>query len=186
MNSEPVAEAAETPASGEGAVSARLDAIDGRLTELAELFRARIEEDAVKGELFAQLHRDLARYRDDFIFTSITRRLFSDLLRLFDRIEATLEKGALATLSQEDLVAHLQSFRNETVECLRRQEVNMIETPVGIFDETWQEAVEARPVEKVEDDQRVLGVVRHGFTYRDRVLRPTGVIVGQYQKPKET
>src|SRR4051812_37385428 len=102
-------------------LDARLDRIDEQLAQLANLFRARIEDDASKGQLFEQLHRDLARYRDDFVFTNITRRIFTDMLRLFDRVDAALDDRVAHALSRDDLVAHLTSFRNEILHCLRRQ-----------------------------------------------------------------
>lgn len=164
---------------------ARLDRVDEQLAELSKLFHARIEDDGIKSQLFEQLYLDLSRYRDDFVFTSITRRIFTDVLRLFDRVDATLDDRTLPALSRDDLVAHLTSFRNEILQCLRRQEVLVIDSPPGYFDEAWQEAVETRPVDRCEDDQKVMEVVRKGFTYRGRILRPASVIVGRYIQVKE-
>ena len=188
MSSDPLiapSAAGEKPVDQDNGLDARLDRIEEQLAALAKLFQARIEDDAIKGQLFEQLHRDLARYRDDFVFTSITQRIFTDVLRLFDRVDAAMDDRTLHALTRDELVAHLTSFRNEILQCLRRQEVFVIESPPGSFDETWQEAIEARPVEKCEDAQRVVEVVRKGFTYRGRILRPAGVIVGQYTPIKE-
>src|SRR3954462_11308147 len=83
-------------------LDARLDRIDERLAELANLFRARIEDDASKGQLFEQLPRDLDRYREDFVFTNITRRIFTDMLQLFDRVDAALDERAVHAFSHDD------------------------------------------------------------------------------------
>src|SRR4051794_16813691 len=98
MSSEPLSEraaAGEKLVHQDNGLEARLDRIGEQLTGIIDLFQARIEEDIVKGQLFEQLHQDLARYRDDFVFTSITRRIFTDLLRLFDRVDVTLDDQTL-------------------------------------------------------------------------------------------
>ena len=46
------------------------------LTGLRQLFEDKIREDAVRGELFENLYRDLANYRDDQKIVALVRRGF--------------------------------------------------------------------------------------------------------------
>ena len=62
----------------------------------------------------------------------------------------------------------MRSFRGELLQTLRRQDVLMIDQSPGVFNETFQEAIAARPVPQAEE-QKVLEVVRRGFRTRPSV-----------------
>jgi molecular chaperone GrpE (heat shock protein) len=160
-------------------------AVDAQLAGLRQLFEDKIREDAARGDLFDRLYRDLANYRDDFLFNNVTRRVLDDLIRLFDRVDRLLKQEVLEQLQSKDLIAHITSFRTEILQALRRQEVHPIEDGPGVFDETVQEAVDAAPVPRREDDQKVVAVVGRGFRYRGRVFRPERVIVGRFDARRE-
>jgi len=72
----------------------RCAAIDAQLTGLRQLFEEKIREDVARGDLFEKLYRDLANYRDDFLFNNVTRRVLDDLIRLFDRVDRLLDQEA--------------------------------------------------------------------------------------------
>lgn len=106
-----------------------------------------------KAICFEKLYRDLANYRDDFVFANITRRVLTDLIRLFDRVDALVEEDSVAHLQREDILDHVRSFRSEILQALRRQEVSIIDDGPGSFDEMVQEAVDVAAVPRREDDQ---------------------------------
>jgi molecular chaperone GrpE (heat shock protein) len=166
-------------------LDAKMNQISNQLIALSDLFHTRIEDDSTKGQLFEQLHQDLVRYRDDFVFNNITRRVFTDIVGLFDRVDTATNDVTIQSLTRDDLIAHVKSFGNEILQLLRRQEVFAVETIPGKFDEAWQEAIEAKSVENSEDDQKVLQIARKGFTYRGRILRPASVIVARHTPLKE-
>jgi molecular chaperone GrpE (heat shock protein) len=163
----------------------RCAAIDAQLTGLRQLFEEKIREDVARGDLFEKLYRDLANYRDDFLFNNVTRRVLDDLIRLFDRVDRLLDQEAPKQLQELDLIAHLASFRTEILQALRRQDVKLIENGPAVFDESVQEAIDTAPMPLGEDDQKVVTVVRRGFRYRGRVLRPECVIVGRFDADTE-
>lgn len=181
------ASCANEPTNSVAAAAARdaLAAIEAQLAELRRTFDEKIRDDASKGELFEKLYADLARYRDDFVFASITRRVLSDVMQLFDRVDTLLGDGVLAGMQPAEIADHVRSFRTEILQMLRRQEVSIVDPNPGSFDETIQEAVDVRPVSRREDDQRVVAVVRRGFRYRGRLLRPESVVVGRFKAVEE-
>ncbi|MGH8524827.1 MAG: nucleotide exchange factor GrpE, partial [Gammaproteobacteria bacterium] len=84
-----------------------------------------------------------------------------------------------------DLIDHVRSFRDEILQVLRRQEVSLIESKPGMFNEACQEAIDTRLVSHPEEDQQVVGIVRRGFSYRGRLLRPEEVVVGKFVESEE-
>ncbi|MEF8733828.1 MAG: nucleotide exchange factor GrpE [Candidatus Accumulibacter meliphilus] len=155
------------------------------MAELHRVFEEKIRDDVTKGDLFEKLYRDLANYRDDFVFANITRRVFTDLIRLFDRVDALVEEDSVAHLQREDILDQVRSFRSEILQALRRQEVSIIDDGPGSFDEMVQEAVDVAAVPRREDDQKVLTVVSRGFRHRGRLLRPECVVVGRFNGVEE-
>ena len=160
-------------------------AVNAQLAELHRVFEEKIRDDVTKGDLFEKLYRDLANYRDDFVFANITRRVLTDLIRLFDRVDALVEEDSVAHLQREDILDHVRSFRSEILQALRRQEVSIIDDGPGSFDEMVQEAVDVAAVPRREDDQKVLTVVSRGFRHRGRLLRPECVVVGRFNGVEE-
>jgi molecular chaperone GrpE (heat shock protein) len=160
-------------------------AVNAQLAELRRLFEEKIRDDVTKGDLFEKLYSDMANYRDDFVFANITRRVLTDLIRLFDRVDALIGEGAIVHLQREDILDHVRSFRGEILQSLRRQEVSIIDDGPASFDDTVQEAVEVAAVPRREDDQKVLAVVHRGFRHRGRLLRPERVVVGRFNGVEE-
>jgi len=160
-------------------------AVNAQLAELRRLFEEKIRDDVTKGDLFEKLYSDMANYRDDFVFANITRRVLTDLIRLFDRVDALVGEDTIVHLQREDILDHVRSFRGEILQSLRRQEVSIIDDGLGSFDDTVQEAVEVAAVPRREDDQKVLAVVHRGFRHRGRLLRPERVVVGRFNGVEE-
>jgi molecular chaperone GrpE (heat shock protein) len=155
------------------------------LAGLRQLFEDKIREDSARGDLFEKLYRDLAKYRDDFLFNHVIRQVLVDLVGLFDRVDGLLKDAAPERRQEIDPIAYIASFRTEILQALRRQEVQLVENSPAVFDESLQEAVDTAPVARQEDDQKVVTVVRRGFRYRGRVLRPECVIVGRCDADRE-
>jgi molecular chaperone GrpE (heat shock protein) len=159
-----------------------LTAIHEKLHQLTALFQGKIQDDTTKEILFERLHSQLAAYREDFLFKHVLQRIFIDLIRLFDTLEDTLNESIIGNLQREDCISRFQSFHAKILRTLRRQDVELIEQGDSTrFDEATQEAVDTRPVRSPGEDQQVLEVVRKGFTYHAKVIRPEQVVVGRYE-----
>jgi molecular chaperone GrpE len=162
---------------------ALLAPIQAHLERLEALFKEKIHEDERHGQLFSQLMSELEEYRQDFLYKHILGRIFRDLIRLYDTLDQTLKTDEVEA---KMLVSRLRSFREQISRTLNRQEVVLVESTLGTpFDETIQEAVDVRVVEHPEENGKVVEIVRRGFLYQDRLLRPEWVIVGKYHKDQE-
>lgn len=175
------------------AIRERLSSIEHHLLRLESMFEEKIADDEVKADLFEKLHKQLAEYRDDFLFKYVIKRLFKDLIALFDRIENTIEYAEKGDLSAEDMLRSLHDCKEQLIKLMEKQRLYLIEETTEKFDERYQEAFDQKPVENPEDDGKVLNVVRRGFLtdlkvlvdrdkYETMIFRPVQVIVGKYQQ----
>jgi len=65
---------------------------------------------------------------------------------------------------------------------VKNQNIEIIEVEEGdIFDPSNHEAVGTVTVTDAAQDNKVIGVVRSGYTLNDKVIRPVRVVVGQIQ-----
>jgi molecular chaperone GrpE (heat shock protein) len=168
-----------------GALEHWFASTDDKLSKLLLLFQEKIDDDLIKGQLFERLYQELTNYREDFVFKNVTRRIFTDIIRLFDRVDGILKVEFLDQMQRDDLIDHVLSFRDEILQALRRQEVYLVESEPGTFNEVCQEAVDTRLVNLPQEDQKVVEVVRRGFSYKGHLLRAETVIVGKFGGNKE-
>ncbi len=74
------------------------------------------------------------------------------------------------------------SFQKQVLKTLKKQEVELIKSDGSQqFNEAIQEAVDTQLVSSPNDREAVIQVVRKGFKYREKVLRPERVIVGRHE-----
>lgn len=146
------------------------------------LFETRIIEGEQQQQWVAQLVSQLAEYRNDFVFNNITGRIFRDLIQMYDTLGQTLDAAMRRGVIEEDMIARLQNLHRHVLKIFDRQGVERIKSDRRTrFDETEQEAIDVRPVDRPEDDGIVLESARCGFRCGTRLLRPESVIVGRYE-----
>jgi molecular chaperone GrpE (heat shock protein) len=163
-------------------VPAQLAVISDQLTQLRTMFEAKVSEDERERQWVTQLTSQLAQYRDDFVYKNVISKVFRDLIQLYDTVDETLEPAVLKGISTEDLVARLQNLRQKILRAFDRQGAEPLTSePRKRFDESRQEAIDVRPVDRSEDNDIVLESVRCGFLYGTRLIRPESVIVGRYE-----
>ena len=147
-------------------VAAQLSRIEGQLLLVSDVLHQRLRYDEQKESMFTQLYQDLEDARKQ-ISGDHLRPLFLDLVLLLDRAEQ-------AVVRHPD--SSLVSIAQELLEILDRQGVERIAAPdTDVLDPTVQQVigVEDEPDDGVRLSHRV---VREGYRFRDRVLRPQQVV----------
>jgi len=128
-----------------------------------------------------EMSRDLERGR---------RAVLVELLEVLDNLDRAIDAAADAMESGEqsqNFAALLQGILMVQQQFLSKLEgfgVRRIELDGQAFDPARHEAVTTVPVERAEDDGRILGVVAHGYTIEDEILRPAMVAVGKMKDEK--
>ena len=157
-------------------LATRLTKLETTVAELTQLFREKIDRDEAKRELIKTVTMQLRQYEKDFIFEKFQKRVFLDIVQLFDRIEDVKKYANLP--ESEDFNVSLESFRTEILQILGRQGVRLIENAPKRFNMDFQEAIERKPTSNPEDDDVIIEVTKKGFMYQETVLlRPEMVVV---------
>jgi molecular chaperone GrpE (heat shock protein) len=153
-----------------------------KIGQLEELFNQKLYDDHLKENIFKRLVEELSYYKENFVYENILRRIFGDLIRLFDRIGDTIEYSRQSDNIPQDITDNLVTFKEEIIEILRRQDVISIQKEMGKFDEEYQEAVGIEATDNPEENLLVARIVKNGFKYKKRLLRPEIVVVKKFTK----
>jgi hypothetical protein len=166
---------------------------------LAETKQALDQKNSLNRAMFDALHAELKSYKDAFLLESLLRPVIRDLIMLFDDISevhrqlhvalATHEKrgglcGGELILFESVLapVGHLEHNRDVILEILERLDVTRVPSNTGKLDKRVQKAVSVELVEDPEQDQQVVKIVKAGFQWKERLIRPEEVIIKKWQE----
>jgi molecular chaperone GrpE len=106
------------------------------------------------------------------------REMLSDLLEVIDNLDRAIEAAGKAA-SPDAVLQGVEMVRRQFLSKLESLGVKRINSEDAHFDPVKHEAISTVPAAKPEDDGRVVGVIRHGYTIGDEVLRPASVAVAK-------
>ena len=106
------------------------------------------------------------------------REILADLLDVVDNLDRAIESARQST-SPEALLQGVEMVRRQFLGKLEGFGVKRIDVTGATFDPALHEAVSTVPADAPEDDGTIVGVVRHGYTVGDEVLRPASVAVAK-------
>ena len=153
------------------------------LHEIKDTIQNRLEYDAVKEKAFDKLYEEMRREKEasDLLDRAI-KPILSDLILLYDsmkKFESSLINNQ--SLGSEEAKQNFEYIMDELMEILYRQEVTLIdENLLGVFNSKLQKATKTENAESNEDDFKIISIVRSGFVWRDKVLRPQEVVVKRF------
>ena len=136
---------------------------------LTDQRRVADEFDSVKQRMRRDTAREVERAR---------RAILAEMLEVVDNLDRAIE-AAGRSATPDALLQGVEMVRRQFLSKLEGLGVKRIETEGASFDPVKHEAVSAVPAANPEDDGRVVGVVRHGYTIGDDVLRPAAVAVAK-------
>jgi molecular chaperone GrpE len=108
------------------------------------------------------------------------REILADLLDVLDNLDRALD-AARQSPSPDALLQGVEMVQRQFLGKLEGLGVKRIDVSGAMFDPSVHEAVSTVPAQSSNDDGRVVGVVRHGYTIGDDVLRPASVAVAKVQ-----
>lgn len=136
---------------------------------IAKYRQAAAEFDESRLRLRREISKDIERGR---------REILADLLDVVDNLDRAVDSARQAA-SADALLQGVEMVRRQFLSKLEGFGVKRIDVEGTPFDPAKHEAVSTVPAVKLEDDGRVVGVVRHGYTIGDDVLRPASVAVAK-------
>ena len=155
------------------------------LQEIKGIIQNRLEYDAVKEKAIDKLNDELHFYRDNFVFQS-QKGLFVDLMLLYDSLERILnETGSNDDFSKERLIERLEVFKEEFLEVLYRKDITPFDEHPEYLDFKLHKTIKTVTTDEEGENIKVDKIVKRGFFWSDKVLRPEEVIIKKYIKEKK-
>ena len=150
------------------------------LQDVKSMIQDRLEYDTVKEKAFDKLYEEMKRQRElsDVIDRNI-RPLLSDLLMLYDSMQRFDTWLANSKNSSDAIRTQLEKIVDELIEALYRQEITLME-PAEMLNAKHHRAIKTEKAETPEEDFKIVNIVRKGFLWRDKVLRPQEVTVKRF------
>lgn len=184
------APSADAPASAPPATEETAEAVAAG--EVAELRRQLEETQAKADEYLDQWRRSVAEFsnyrkrmerdRQEFQKTA-TADFLKRLLPVVDDMERAFAHLP-ADLAGREWVIGMQMVYQKLLDLLRQEGLQPIEAEGGQFDPLYHEAVSYEESTEHEDGA-IIGVVRRGYRFGDRVLRPAQVRVARRRETSE-
>lgn len=157
------------------------------LMEIHSVIQNRLEYDAVKEKAFDKLYEEMKRQREvsDILDRNI-RPLLTDLLLLYDNMkDFKISQISQQTSDEEGTLKDFKYLLDDLLEILYRQEVIPIEDDdSGIYNSKFHKAIKTESAEVQDDDFKIVDIVRQGFLWRDKVLRPQEVVISRFEKTR--
>lgn len=163
-------EPAEAPPSDPAAQRARL--AEDRLTEVMEAYRQLKTENETYRE---RTSRNIERR-----FESRHERLLLKFIDIMDNLDRALE-AAQVNFASPPLVEGLILVRTQLLQTLKEEGLERIPVLGLPFDPHVSEAVATEPVGEAEHHNVVVKELQRGWRLKDRIARPSRVVLGEYR-----
>lgn len=165
----------ETRPAAEGAagIAARLDRLEESVRSLHRIMDERLRYDDAKEAAFHRLYKDLDEQRKQSAGEPL-RPILRDLVMLYDQIVEAVRQHP-----QE--AAALEILREGLLEVLYRANVEPIECGENRYDRSRQQITRVEKTPDPAADWTVAEVLRQGFCFGERVLRPQHVVVRRHE-----
>lgn len=156
-------------------------------TYVEELERQLAEKDKTAQEYIAKYRQAASEFEESRLrlrreigkdIERARREVISDLLEVLDNLDRAIEATG-KTASPDALRQGVEMVQRQFLSKLESLGVKRIDSEGAHFDPVKHEAVSTVPAARPEDDGRVIGIVRHGYTIGDDVLRPASVAVAK-------
>jgi molecular chaperone GrpE len=159
-------------------------------TYVEDLERQLAEKDRIAQEFIAKYRQAAAEFEESRLrlrreigkdVERGRREILADLLDVLDNLDRALD-AARQSPSPDALLQGVEMVQRQFLAKLEGFGVRRIDVAGASFDPSVHEAVSTVPAQSSDQDGRVVGVVRHGYTIGDDVLRPASVAVAKGQE----
>jgi len=156
-------------------------------TYVEDLERQLAEKDRIAQEFIAKYRQAAAEFEESRLrlrreigkdVERGRREILADLLDVLDNLDRALD-AARQSPSPDALLQGVEMVQRQFLAKLEGFGVRRIDVAGAPFDPSVHEAVSTVPAQSSDQDGRVVGVVRHGYTIGDDVLRPAAVAVAK-------
>jgi molecular chaperone GrpE len=161
-------------------VVSMLSNLQHNLSSILHVITNRLSYDKTKEAAFDRLYQEMEELKHNQELNQL-RPLYIDLILLIDRMNNIYKDKLDAGTVSPELTNILKTLSAELVEILYRRGVEPIYGTSNLFDPKIQQVVEVVPTANAQEDGQIVEVVRHGFKYKEIILRPEDVIIKRFQ-----
>lgn len=157
------------------------------LLEIKGIVQNKLEYDTVKEKAFDKLYEEMKEQKEQAaLFDKAVEPLLRDLLLLYDNMkqfESSLVNQQ--DLSKEKILQNFKYIVDDLIETLYRQDViPMNEDLSTSFNSKIHRAIKTEFTDKVSEDYGILKILRNGFKWREKILRPQEVMIKRFKDKK--
>ena len=169
---------ARPPTAGRPRKPSYLEELEQQLAEKDKAIQAHAQRYRDSAAEFEQVRARLRRDVDKEVDRA-RRALLTDMLDVADNLDRAIAAGSSAAPGDPGLVRGVELVRDLFLSKLASYQVARFEDEGAPFDPRRHEAVSIVPVTDPALDDRVVSVIRPGYSIGDDVLRPATVAVGR-------
>lgn len=155
------------------------------LEEVKSLIETRLSYDETKEKTIEKLHEELKLYRDNFISQS-QKPIFIDLIMLYDDFMQVLSVfEEKQDMTKDDIAAmrhNLHTIKEGLLEILYSREVTLYHKHPDFLDYKLHKTIGTVPTSIESENNQVAKIVKPGFCWNGKTLRPEEVIIKKYRK----
>lgn len=155
------------------------------LEEVKSLIETRLSYDETKEKTIEKLHEELKLYRDNFISQS-QKPIFIDLIMLYDDFMQVLSVfEEKQDMTKDDIAAmrhNMHTIKEGLLEILYRREVTLYHKHPDFLDYKLHKTIGTVPTSIESENNQVAKIVKPGFCWNGKTLRPEEVIIKKYRK----
>jgi molecular chaperone GrpE len=159
-----------------------LEDLEQQLAEKDKAIQAHAQRYRDSSAEFEQVRARLRRDVDKEVERA-RRALLTDMLDVADNLDRAITAGTSAAPGDPSLVRGVELVRDLFLSRLASYQVARVQDEGAPFDPRRHEAVSIVPVTDPALDDRVISVIRPGYSIGDDVLRPATVAVGRLVVP---
>lgn len=154
----------------EAVLNEKVSYIVDKVENIESLITRRLLEDKEKNSLIEELKKHLI-YRQELDKGAKFAPLMVEILKVMDRLKS------------DDIVPSVEFINSVYEELLQVLSLNGLEAidNSGLLNPSIHEVVSVVPTNDKTDDNRIIAVLEEGYLLNNRVLRPSKVIIAQYQ-----
>lgn len=152
------------------------------LAGLREDFQTKLQYDAHKEKIIDRMHIELQAYKSDLV-QKLLQPVILDIIHTLDDMQRVVEvhkNNTAAEFTREKSVKIISSFVEDLQHLLYRQGVESFVTQSTLFDPKRQQALKRIETSDLSLDKNVALVMRDGYDWNGKMLRPQSVNVYVY------
>jgi len=158
-----------------------IDKIYGFISSLKQDLEVRNERDKYKDEAIQRMSKQIASFEKG-VFEIIKKELISEIISFYDLLLKFQEK--FQTLENKEFQNEVDFLETELSNILFNNSIDEIDENIGEkFDRDIHRIKQKTETKDLEEDQKIIKILKKGFVWNEKVIRKQEVVIAEYKEP---